>query len=376
MGASASVELSKPKDASDLEDFDSAKAEVVRLRAALADEAAKQQATPAVAEAVAIEAVAVATAVATPVETWAKAVFGQFDTNADGKIDTTELKRAIKSLPIIVPRNKEEADAMASSVNDMIDSMDANGDGSITEDEWLANLRACPHLHKQIEAAVGEGGTVTNFRDFGEQLEKRENEVAALEAKESRSEDEENELASYKKQIEGLKKRIDDRNKNLFKVAEWGKSVFTQFDTDKNGKLDKKELNEALRSLPRTKPKYAPKDTKFMSIGDMVTSMDSDGDGQVNLEEWLDGISKCAGLCAALMENQVDGKIHAFKSLSIRKAAAEAAVAALEGKEGRTEEEEMELQEKQQLVATLTKKIDAADAADALTTSASAPTSA
>merc|ERR1712216_226069 len=95
---------------------------------------------------------AVAVAVAVPVETWAKSVFEQFDTNADGSIDTKELKRAIKSLPVIVPRNAAEAEAMGASINDLIDRMDANGDGGISSDEWVANIRGCAALHARIEA--------------------------------------------------------------------------------------------------------------------------------------------------------------------------------------------------------------------------------
>ena len=132
MGAGASAELQKPKDGSDLESFEDAKAEVVRLRAKLAEAVAEQDAAPVAVEATAVEAVAIAVAV--PVETWAKSVFEQFDTNADGSIDTKELKRAIKSLPIIVPKNAAEAEAMGASVNDLIDRMDANGDGGISSE--------------------------------------------------------------------------------------------------------------------------------------------------------------------------------------------------------------------------------------------------
>eukprot|EP01043_Picozoa_sp_COSAG02_P005367 COSAG02_NODE_144_length_34086_cov_65.390944_42_plen_121_part_01 len=35
-------------------------------------------------------------------------------------------------------------------------------------------------------------------------------------------------------------------------VEKWGKSVFEQFDTDKDGGLSVKELTRALKSLPRT----------------------------------------------------------------------------------------------------------------------------
>jgi hypothetical protein len=39
--------------------------------------------------------------------------------------------------------------------------------------------------------------------------------------------------------------------------------------------------------------------------------MDADSDGQVDLNEWLESIASCAGLCAALAENQIDGLIPA-----------------------------------------------------------------
>ena len=50
----------------------------------------------------------------------------------------------------------------------------------------------------------------------------------------------------------------------------------------------------------------------------MITAMDTDGDKQISLDEFLQNISKCAGLCAALFENQVDGKLAGFRSLQKR----------------------------------------------------------
>jgi len=63
------------------------------------------------------------------------------------------------------------------------------------------------------------------------------------------------------------------------KIDEWGKSVFRQFDTDKDGKLSAKELTHALKSLPKTKPGKVPPGTKFQSVEAMISSMDSDNDG-------------------------------------------------------------------------------------------------
>ena len=49
-------------------------------------------------------------------------------------------------------------------------------------------------------------------------------------------------------------------------VSKWGRTVFKQFDTDKNGKLDNKELSRALKALPKVKPVSMPAGAKFMSV--------------------------------------------------------------------------------------------------------------
>ena len=52
-----------------------------------------------------------------------------------------------------------------------------------------------------------------------------------------------------------------------------GRKNCNEFDSDSNGKLSNSELTKALQSLPRKKPKYAPPNTKFMTVDDMVQLM-------------------------------------------------------------------------------------------------------
>jgi len=247
-------------------------------------------------------------------------------------------------------------------MTDLVSGLDANGDGSISKDEWVQNLVSCSALHARIALGIGDDGSVTNFRDFHEQFAKRTEQVAELEAKAERTEEEEATLTSFKKQIQGLQKRIDERNSNLLKVTEWGGSVFEQFDTDNSGTLNNKELSRALKSLPRKKPKYSPPNTKFQSVDEMITTMDADGDGMVSKEEWLDGISKCSGLCAALFDAQVDGAVLTFRSFEQQKAKREGEVKALEAKATRTEEEEVELASYKKQIESLGQKIGEANA--------------
>ncbi len=146
-------------------------------------------------------------------------------------------------------------------------------------------------------------------------------------------------------------------------VEKWGKSVFEQFDTDKDGGLSAKELTRALKSLPRTKPKNIPPGTKFMSIDEMIAAMDADGDGSIDLTEWLERLGSCAGLAAALAENvNENGEIPTFRSFEEQQEKRKREVAALEDKDSRTEEEEATLVEYRRQIESLQKKIEQAAA--------------
>ena len=154
-------------------------------------------------------------------------------------------------------------------------------------------------------------------------------------------------------------------------IRVWGKSVFEQFDTDKNGTLDNKELSRALKSLPKTKPTMMPPGAKFMSVEEMVAAMDADGNGAIDLEEWLTNLGKCAGLAAALAGAvNDDGVVEKFRSFEQQKAKREKEIAELEAKltagEAGSEEElqkiKDEMAEYERQVASLGKKIEEANA--------------
>ena len=151
-------------------------------------------------------------------------------------------------------------------------------------------------------------------------------------------------------------------------IQTWGRSVFEQFDTDKNGVLDGKELSRALKSLPKTKPTMLPPGAKFMSVDEMIAAMDADGNGTVDLTEWLDNLGSCAGLAAALAESVNEhGMVAKFRSFEEQKAKREKEIAALEGKLMTASPVEMEaiakeMQDYERQVESLAKKIAEANA--------------
>lgn len=72
-----------------------------------------------------------------------------------------------------------------------------------------------------------------------------------------------------------------------------------------------------LHSLPRSKPKEG---VKFVPFEEMLTTLDTDGDGTISLEEWVDNYSKLEGLKAAVDQalDPETGKIVGYQSLEER----------------------------------------------------------
>ena len=79
--------------------------------------------------------------------------------------------------------------------------LDADGDGLIDEKEWVDNLSKVAGLAAALSENVNAEGQVANFRTFEQQAAKRKGEVEALEAKETRTEEEETKLAALKKEV-------------------------------------------------------------------------------------------------------------------------------------------------------------------------------
>ena len=92
------------------------------------------------------------------IEEWGAAIFKNFDADSDGRLSTKELAAALKDLPKTKPKSLPPG-AKFQSVEDMINTMDADESGSLDLAEWLANLGQCPGLAAALaeNVTVGEG---------------------------------------------------------------------------------------------------------------------------------------------------------------------------------------------------------------------------
>jgi len=144
-------------------------------------------------------------------------------------------------------------------------------------------------------------------------------------------------------------------------INKWGRKVFAQFDANRDGRMSMKELTRGLKALPKTKPVSAPQGTKFLSVEELIASLDKDANGYLDLHEWLTMLKDCAGLEAAIAE-AVDetGELSSYRSLDDQLAKRIAQIAAYAEKKTLSESEEAEKAEYERQAASLQAKIDEA----------------
>jgi len=207
-------------------------------------------------------------------------VFKQFDTDRNGVLDKKELSRALKALPKI---------GGASSVDDMVNAMDENSDGVLTEEEWLRNLRQCAALASVLASVANDAGVVENFRSFEQQKAKREREVAALQAKVARTEAEDKELAECARQVASLARKIDEANANEAKLtAAPGES---RTDPSDGGSYTRAEFVAYYGSSLQYDMAGTATAPLLRKGGELFAALDTDQSGQLSYAELFGGLT-------------------------------------------------------------------------------------
>ena len=104
--------------------------------------------------------------------------------------------------------------------------------------------------------------------------------------------------------------------------------LFNQIDCDHSGSVSLKELKRMIKSLPRKKPTPPSggwpggSPPPYMTIDEMFTKLDSNADGKISMDEWIENVAVdgMAGLKAAIDQalDPKTGKIQGYQSLEQR----------------------------------------------------------
>ena len=210
-------------------------------------------------------------------------LFDQIDADHSGSISRAELKAMLKALPRnkpVPPPGGWPGGAAPAFVpfEAMLQTLDSDGDGTISMDEWLDNLEKLPGLKAAIGGALDPAtGRIAGYVSLEARVEQLLAEAAAPAPDEAQAA----RLAGLRQQAAELQSAVGTA----------GLTVFRQLDADGSGKIDRDELCRALKELPKTDPAFAE-----ISIDDVMKALDYDGDGVIDELEWTSQLYRLPAL--------------------------------------------------------------------------------
>jgi len=209
-------------------------------------------------------------------------VFKQIDTNGSGTVEKNELKRMLTGLP----KTKPKEGVKFVPFEELLATLDSDSSGDVDLEEWLTNLDKLEGLKTAMESVLDpDTGRLTTYRSYADQMAK---EMGAIKKLEKSGGDEE--------AIQKKKDSVARFKENGYKPSA-GVLVFDQIDVDGSGAIDRGELQTLLNKLPRKKP--AP-GVEFVPFEDMIKTFDADGNGTIELDEWLNNLQKLPGIRMAI----------------------------------------------------------------------------
>lgn len=192
----------------------------------------------------------------------AKSFFDEFDNDRGGEISADELGTAIRMLGLN-PTMKELQNA--------IKKMDRNGNGMIEYDEFLAFLKRSYNssdedstgktvLSDYVSTQSPNGGGQIKFDEFLSYLKRYH-----------RNTDEDSNIPMELSDI------CSSQNEKALIVE--ARSIFHEFDKDKNGVISSQEMGTALRMLGLN--------PTMKEVQNMINEIDQNGDGMVDFDDFL-----------------------------------------------------------------------------------------
>ena len=223
-----------------------------------------------------------------------KTLFGRFDTNNDGRIDSEELKSGLLSLNL--------ADLPPSQVEKLVNAIDEDGD-SLVDLEELQNIIGGEELPKETSAEsddTEEEKSEDAEEEESEDAEEEESEDAEEEsedAEEEESEDTEEEAddsatRSLTQIYEDILDSIDEQELTL-------STAFGNMDEDGNRMITMAELGSKLG-------KFLDYELSDKELNAMMESMDENSDGNIDMIEFVNSIESHEDTIASLEDEEAE----------------------------------------------------------------------
>ena len=231
-------------------------------------------------------------------------VFNQIDVDKSRTIEAPELIRAFMSLKNVYPASDAE-------VQEMLKTLDTDNSGEIDETEWIANLEKLPALKAALASDLDpDTGKLKSYRSPRQQFAKLLANIDRLEYDISRFKGDvkDPERVKIARELESRRKQAD-RMRQSGIAPSAGIVVFNQLDKKKTGSITKEQLSELF-----SKMEGFVREDLGKAVDSVMGKLDTDKDGKISEQEWLDGLDKVPDLKGAL-EKDIDPETGKLKSV-------------------------------------------------------------
>ena len=207
-----------------------------------------------------------------------KNLFGRFDTNNDGRIDSEELKSGLLSLNL--------ADLPPSQVEKLVNAIDEDGD-SLVDLEELQNIIGGEELPKETSAESDD-----TEEEKSEDAEEESEDAEEEESEDTEEEADDSATRSLTKIYEDILDSIDEQELTL-------STAFGNMDEDGNRMITLAELGSKLG-------KFLDYELSDKELNAMMESMDENSDGNIDMIEFVNSIESHEDTIASLEDEEAE----------------------------------------------------------------------
>eukprot|EP00127_Corallochytrium_limacisporum_P001531 Clim_evm10s64 gene=Clim_evmTU10s64 len=204
-----------------------------------------------------------------------KKIFGLLDADQNGTIDVHEILTCLQA----VDPTKTFRDAM-----EFLQAVDTDMNGSITFDEFSEGVEKHAVDLKQIYLGAKEMSQSNSNSDPGDWV--KYDEIISNDAEAMFDDPEEMAKANAERQTSMHQEEEKQRSRAVLSAREMQKALkcFNSIDTDQSGSIEVEELHAVLSE-------WRP-DLADTAAPEMLALMDVDGNGQITIDEFLEGIAR------------------------------------------------------------------------------------